>query len=231
MTERDDLSSYLLGELGPQEQAAFEQRLAQDAQLSAEVRRLAPVVQSLESMPGTAWRTLSTPSTGGAGPPQSAADGDLVARPRPLKRRLLLRPATAVAAAVVLFAAGFGVRTVLRAPGHGAALRAQIALHVLPGAPAGASGTATTTSDDYIEIAVRGLSPNRPGAFYEAWLMTSRRELVSLASFTVDAHGLAVVRVRLPAPARDYRYVDVSAQRAGEGTAHSATSVLRGSVS
>ena len=46
---------FLLGELSPEDAAAFERELAADASLRAEVEQLRPVVTRLEAVPDEAW--------------------------------------------------------------------------------------------------------------------------------------------------------------------------------
>ncbi len=76
----------------------------------------------------------------------------------------------------------------------------------------------------------KGLPVLGAGQYYEIWLMTDAKRTVPVASFRVDSSGEAVVRVPLPADPTAFRYFDVSRQRVGEGTGHSASSVLRGPI-
>ena len=64
--------------------------------------------------------------------------------------------------------------------------------------------------------------------FYELWLMTDTTHLVSVGKFRVDFSGAANVSMTLPASPADYRYLNVSLQRAGGGRGISNVSVLRG---
>ena len=58
--------------------------------------------------------------------------------------------------------------------------------------------------------------------------MTDATHLVSVGSFRVPRSGTARLSMPLPAPAGDYRYLNVSVQQAGAGSAISNLSVLRG---
>lgn len=87
-------------------------------------------------------------------------------------------------AALVLFAIGLGAGVLLEKP-SGAGNQG-LALNRLADAPPGASGTAQLVGSDRLRLVVQNLSPTRAGVYYEAWLMSSARVLVPLASFSVD---------------------------------------------
>ena len=79
-------------------------------------------------------------------------------------------------------------------------------------------------------LTVEHLPVTAPGHFYELWLMNSTSDLVSVASFNVDAHGRAQLSVPLPVSASRYHFLDISLQQAAAGPAHSGDSVLRAPI-
>ena len=91
--------AYLLGEMDADQSARFEQAMAADAALRAEVERLRSVVVRLERVPAEAWEAPEPPP--------------LVPPPGRAPRRLVLRPAVAVACASALLAAGIGFGALL----------------------------------------------------------------------------------------------------------------------
>jgi Anti-sigma-K factor rskA len=216
MSEHHDLSGYLLGELSDDERARFEQAIANDPTLRARVERLRPVVEQLGRVPGSAWETVVP--AGEKQPP---------ARPRLRGRSTVRLPRlAALLAATVLVGAGIAIGVLIERPSspHGVT----VSLRPLQGAPSTASGVATTVGAARIVLRVRRLRPTAPGAYYEAWLMTSTTDLVPIASFDVNNYGNADLDVPLPAPPHQYRYIDISLQHLGAGLAHSQQSVLRG---
>jgi anti-sigma-K factor RskA len=219
MKNEHDISDYLLGELEPHARARMERRLSEDPELRARADRLSPVVERLQTLPRAAWETI-----GVDGDPAPQAD-----RARRFGGRLTPRIAVALAAAaIVLFAAGIGVGTLLQrgsSPGG-----ATVVLNPLPGGPAAAGGVAHVSGSQRLQLVVSHLPRTTAGSYYEAWLMTSTTKLVPIASFTVDAHGAAKLQLTLPAPAHSYRFIDVSRQLLRNGTAHSGDSVLRGAT-
>ena len=243
MSDEAELSDYLLGELAPQERTRFEERLTRDASLRARVEQLRPLVGELQELPNEAWALLPAP----VAPVPRAEDGDTLrgvpaglgsrraGRGRASALALTRRPWLAAAAAVLLICAGFLGGWLLGA-GHSQGVHATataptvIALGALDGAPKSSSALAQMTGDGQMVLTVQGLAPAKPGAYYEVWLMTDLRHLVPVASFAVDADGRARIEVPLPAPPSDYRYIDISLQSTSAGTAHSADSVLRGSL-
>src|SRR5262249_23224636 len=84
-----------------------------------------------------------------------------------------------------------------------------------------------SVSADRMRLAGTHLPPLGAGRFYELWLMSSTTKLLAVASFRVDASGRAALSVPLPAPAQDYRYLDISVQTSSRGPGHSGDSVLR----
>ena len=222
------LSAFLLDDLDPGERDLIERRLAQDSALRAREQRLAPLVGQLEHLSPDAWAFVATRH--GA---QPDLRDDLSARaPVPRSRwwhgRLSMRPALAAMAAVALLAIGVGVGVLLsRTPGSSGTT---VVLRALPGEPTSAFARGRLTPDGQIELMISHLPASQPGTYYEAWLMTNTTRLVPVAAFRPGADGWAQLDLPLPAAAAAYRYIDISLQRTGAGTAHSRHSVLRGNT-
>jgi anti-sigma factor RsiW len=220
MTDDQQLSDYLLGELDPGARQQMERRIAENPELRARAERLTPLVSTLQTLPRAAWEAVG------------ADQGELKSAPgRPPRRSWRLTPRVAIAlvsAALVLLAAGTGLGVLLER-GSGPS-GAKVALKPLPGRPSAASGTARVNGSERLNLVVAGLPRNTAGSYYEAWLMSSATKLVPIASFTVDSHGRAHLQLTLPAPASSYRYIDISRQLPRNGTAHSGDSVLRGAT-
>jgi anti-sigma-K factor RskA len=220
MTDDQQLSDYLLGELDPEARRRMERRIAEDPELRARAESLSPLVSSLQALPPVAWEAIGADR----GEPKSTP------APAPHRfRRLTPRVAIALAtAAIVLFAAGIGAGMLLER-GSGPS-GAKVALDPLPGQSSAASGTARVNGSERLDLVVTGLPRNAGGSYYEAWLMSSTTKLVPIASFTVDSDGRAHLQLTLPEPASSYRYIDISRQLPRDGTAHSGDSVLRGAT-
>jgi anti-sigma-K factor RskA len=103
-----------------------------------------------------------------------------------------------------------------------------VVLSPLAGAPADSRATATITGSERVQLSVEHLAATDSGHYYELWLMTDTTHLVSVASFRVNSRGSARLSVPLPAAPARYRYLNISLQRAGAGTAISRQSLLRG---
>jgi len=212
MNER--LFDYLLGELAPDERAAFE---ASPVRM-AEAERLRPIVARLESLEREEWD-----------PPEAPALA-LPRSPEPRRRRSRpLRLAVAAGLAVLLLAIGVGAGLWLGGRDAGGRV-----LVLEPVEPAGAAAHGTVTilgRDGRARFKVQGLKPTANGEFYELWLMNSADDLVSLGSFRVPASGDADVTVPLPADPDGFAALDISAEPADGNPAHSARSVLRAPLS
>lgn len=76
----------------------------------------------------------------------------------------------------------------------------------------------------------QGLPPSPHGTYYELWLMTDSRHLTPIVAFSIGATGSGRLSLRLPDNPVHYRYLDISQQRLGGGTAHSGDSVLLGPI-
>jgi Anti-sigma-K factor rskA, C-terminal len=216
MSER--LFDYLLGELAPEERAAFEA----DPARVADAERLRPIVTRLESLEREEWDPPEAPALvlPGAREPERA--------PRRRRRVLTLRPVVAAGLALLLLAIGVGSGRLLDEGGGNDRGRV-LALDPVEPAGGSAHGTATILgrAGGRARFVVRGLKPSASGGFYELWLMNSADDLVSLGSFRVPASGKAVVTVPLPADPDGFAALDISAEPADGNPAHSASSVLR----
>jgi anti-sigma factor RsiW len=62
MSDRHELSDYLLGELGDDARARVEQRIAQDSSFGDQVKSLRPIVERLQDLPPGAWQSLGSES-------------------------------------------------------------------------------------------------------------------------------------------------------------------------
>jgi anti-sigma-K factor RskA len=215
VSAREDIAAYLLGELDEREQLAFEREVARDPELREEVERLRPVVERLHALDETAWRPAPAP-------PLRLPDAPTRTH-RP--RRLVLRPAVAALAAVVLLLAGLGAGLVIEGgdddSGRAVALR--------PVAGGDAHGEARLASRT-ATVRLAGLEPSARGQFYELWLLNSADDLVALGSFRVPESGDAEVTVPVPGDAGGYRFVDLSVEPDDGNPSHSGDSVLRGRV-
>jgi anti-sigma-K factor RskA len=236
MNRRELAAAYLLDTLEPAERTEVERRLADDAELRAEVEAARALTMHLGSLPGPAWPEAGVPTA--AASPTSTGAGEIAASdpaadPRSgsepgSPRRWRVRPVLALASLLVVAALGFGLGALLTG---GDSSRPAPAIVLRPLVPTnGEEATVAMPAPGEMLFTAEGLPALESGQFYEIWLMSSESRLVPVASFRVGADGHAQVRVPLPADPASYRYFDVSRQRVDEGTAHSADSVLRGST-
>jgi anti-sigma-K factor RskA len=223
----EQAAAYALGELDGPERAAFEARLAEDAELRREVEAMRATMGALEGLPGDAW------PGGAAQPIESDGRLDAPTTPTPTepgrpRRTWTLRPAFALAALVLALAIG-GAAGALLASGGGSEASAPTAIRLDPlDAPAAAGADISMPAADTMLLHVHDLPPSAAGDYYEVWLMDDAEKLVPVASFRVGDSGAAEVEVPLPADPTAYRYFDVSRQQVAGGTGHSGDSVLRG---
>ena len=229
MSER--LSDYLLGELPPDERAAFEAELERDAALRAEVERLAPVVTRLAAMEPAAWEAPPLPAL-----PALPTESEAQQERKPQRgrgwwqRSLALRPLPAAALAAVLIALGVAAGVLLgdREDEGAIADGRTVVLAPVEGGAGSGEGTATLAGDgDRAAVSLRGLPPSEPGQFYELWLLNSVDDMVALGSFSVPASGALDVTVPLPADAGRFGVLDLSLEPDDGDPAHSTISVLR----
>jgi anti-sigma-K factor RskA len=220
-----DIVDYLLGELTPDERAAIERRMREDAAFRREVERMRPVVAQLEALPRDAWERRGAPPLPEL-PPLPAAP----AAERRRGRRPAWRPVAAVAACAALIAAGVGIGALAFGGDDGGAAGPAIALARVGDAGAAATGEARVLASDDggLRVRVSGLDSSEPGGFYELWLLDGPDRLLSLGGFRVPASGAVEVTVPLPVEVTDFRFFDVSAEREDGDPGHSGVSVLRG---
>jgi anti-sigma-K factor RskA len=219
MNRRELAAAYLLDDLDAGGRAEVERRLAGDAELRAEVEAMRGLTSHLDALPESAW------PVGTAEPAPAVAVGATSGTPR----RWRVRPAFALAALLVVAAAGFGLGAILTG---GDSTKPTPAIVLRPLEPtSGEEATVAMPAPGEMLFTAEGLPALKAGQYYEIWLMSSTSRLVPVASFRVGADGHAQVRVPLPADPASYRYFDVSRQQVSEGTGHSADSVLRGSTS
>ncbi len=236
MNDRHEmLTDYLLGELTDEQRAEFEQQIARDPELAAEVAELGQVVTRLESLPDEAWAEEDPP------PfivPVSADSPQGSSRPGALRgfldRSFTLRPAFALAAAVLLFAGGIGVGSLTRSDDSAPSLGAtgeRADLSPVADIDPQATGTADIKRDGkLIRLRLSGLAPNGDDDFYEAWLMDPKNGLVAIGTFRVDRGGGATIDLPLPVGTDRFPLVDISLQPTNGKPTHSGVSVLRGKL-
>lgn len=222
MSRDEDIVDYLLGELPDADRDRVERAMRDDPALRAEVERMRPLVSDLHGLPAEAWGGAAA----GTVPPLPALP-PLTSIERRGGRRLMLRPAVALAACVVLLAAGIAIGAIVSRRGGGEGPRIALA-RIGEGGP-GASGTARVVSDDgtALRLSVGGLRPSGGSQFYEVWLLDGPRRAVSLGAFRVPGSGAADVTVPLPVSLTDFRYIDVSVEPEDGVATHSGRSVLR----
>jgi anti-sigma-K factor RskA len=217
MDDRGEITDYVLGELDELELARFERRLQEDAGLRAEVVRLSALVGRLDGLSEDAWNHVSAHHAGEPAP---------AARPLPaIRSRSRRRPAGLALAA----AAAAAVALVLALGSHTSTGRSHtVVLSALAGAPKGARAIATIEGAARVQVTVEHLPPTGSSRYYEVWLMTDTTHLVAVGSFRVGSTGRTHLSMALPASPASYRYLNVSLQRAGGGSAISNVSLLRG---
>ncbi len=244
----DQISSYLLGELGADQAAAFERRLEADPALREEVDRLRPLVVRLEAVPAEVWEAPQPPplvlpedvaepapeQAGGPAPPAPAQAG---ATPRRRLRlpNLTLRPLPAAAAAAILLAVGVAGGLAIGGTGGSeqpGSEATDLVLTRIDNGPSGAHGDVLVGSDKQrARLDVSGLDPSGSEHFYELWLLDEDGRMIALGAFQVGADGRAEVNLPIPVAPSQYRYFDVSLQKDNGDPAHSGVSVLRGPTS
>lgn len=229
MNRSEQAAAYALGDLSGTEVAAFEARLAEDAELRREVDALRATMASLGELPAEAWPGGERSEAPRRREPQPSRGSELVA-PRPRRRVWALRPAFAIGLLVLAIAVGGGAGALIFS-GDGSETPAPtlIQLNRLD-APAEAGADISMPAAETMLLNVHGLPPSAAGNYYEVWLMNDAESLVPVASFRVGRSGQAKLEVPLPADPTAYRYFDVSRQSLTGGTGHSSDSVLRGAT-
>ena len=234
MTEetRQRAVSYLLGEFGESDAAAFERELAGDPELGAMVDELRPVVGRLEGLPDEAWDQVEPPPLVMPGTPPDTGRTPVPTSPR--RGFGWLRAGTGLAASAIILALGVLIGSQIDDSGRpDPAPERTLALKSFGDAPAGASGKVDLVSSggDAATVDVSGLRPTGDSEFYELWLLGEEGELVALGSFRVEPDGHSRIEVPLPVDPDDYQYFDVSVQPDNGDPDHSGVSVLRGVTS
>lgn len=220
---RVDPAAFVAGGLDEAGMAAARRLLDEDPVFRSEVERLRRPAAAL----------AATAATDGGPAPELDLAAIRVARPPADRRRargaVVLRPAAAFAAAAGLLVAGaFGGAMAVHdggAPADPVAAAPAVRLAAIGGAPGGSA--VVRLADARAGLEVRGLAPSRPGEHYELWLLNTPQDLVSVATFRVDADGRARIAFPLGVDPGRYAFLDVSVERDDGNPAHSARSVLR----
>ncbi len=237
---RDQISSYLLGELDPTEAAAFERQIEADPELRQEVERLRPLVARLEGLPAEVWEApqpppLVMPEDAVQPSPAQAAAAPPVSRRRLRLPTLTLRPLPAAGLAAVLLAVGVAGGVLIGGNGGSSGPEAgatDLVLARIDNGPSGAHGDVLVAGDQRrARVDVSGLDPSGSDRFYELWLLDEDGRMIALGAFQVGADGRAEVELPIPVTPSQYRYFDVSLQKDNGDPAHSGISVLRGPTS
>ena len=239
---RDQISSYLFGELDATEADAFERQLDADSWLREEVERLRPLVGRLEGLPAEVWEAPQPPPLAmpedatGPSPARAEAGGAPPGRRSRLRLPTLnLRPLTATGLAALLLAVGVAGGVLIgggggsQGPGGEAS---DLVLSRIDDGPSGAHGVVLVADNKQrATVDVSGLDPSGSGHFYELWLLDEDGRMIALGAFQVGADGSAKVELPIPVSPSQYGYFDVSLQKDNGDPAHSGVSVLRGPTS
>jgi anti-sigma-K factor RskA len=215
MGDQGEIIDYILGEMDELDRARFERGMQEDAQLRSEVESMRLLVGRIDELGGEAWDYVDSREQ----EPQAQERGSRT-RFAPRRVALALGAAAVVILALVL-ALSLGSSST-SSSSH------TVVLSALAGAPPNARGTARFTGTETVQMSVEHLPATDVAHFYELWLMTDTTHLVSVGRFRVDFNGSANVSMSLPAPTADYRYLNISLQRAGGGRGISNVSLLRG---
>ena len=194
------------------------------AELTRELEQMRRIVATLGQLPGAAW------------PPAPRARTATGAQ-RPSRLRVTPGVAAALACATlaITFLAG-SLTHPLAGPGRPTAAATDHRTPHVVLAPLPSSGVvngravAYMTGGAHMTLTLKGLPPSAPGTYYELWLMTSYTRLVPVTSFRVGVSGDGTLRLLLPDDPHAYRFLDISVQRLGGGSAISHRSVLRGGI-
>jgi anti-sigma-K factor RskA len=198
MTMRDDATDdlavrYVLGELAPDEAAAFERRLASERDLAAEVERL-----------GRTYALVGTSAT--TAPPPELRARVLAGASAPRAARRLPRPAlqqvvTALAAtlAIVLGIDGYRTRRELDLQRSlTTALQEPNVVQTFAMGGDGAVGRVALDLDGQKgALVVRGLAPLGEGRVYRLWASVGDRT-IPCGDFRAAASGDALAQFRVP---------------------------------
>jgi hypothetical protein len=223
------LTDHLLGEDDPELREEAARRIAADPELAQRAAELRGVMSRLSELPSEGWPTTADHADIPPVPADAPAPDLRPESPRPPRRRRQRAIAIGLAA-VIVFLVGVGVGVVIRSTGrsHGGATQRRVALRPI-GSDHTAKGEARLTRNGHLRLTVSGLPQTGHGKYYEAWLMTSAKVLVPLATFRTSG-GSASLNVIPPTSVTRYRYIDISLQSHANGLEHSSDSVLRGST-
>ncbi|MGI8630949.1 MAG: anti-sigma factor domain-containing protein [Solirubrobacterales bacterium] len=241
---------YLLGELEDAQLAEAEQLMVDDAEFSATVERLRPLVTALSETPREAFspsapppldiemRRNTTEPEADAGFEWTEPRAATPARPETRRGWFSARPrvafgaaAAGLAAAALLIALAVNGGEQTGGPEGGPVRADRITLEPIFAQSPNARGMATFegTADDRVRVEVSGLPASAEGQVYELWILNPDR-LVSLATFTIPEGGKRTISVRVPVDRRQFRWLDVSREEKGGDPAHSGNSLLQGSI-
>jgi anti-sigma-K factor RskA len=220
----EELAAYLLDGLTPEEASAFELHLAGCAGCQAEERWLRTAVDVLPSSleqfePSLELRQRLMATV------RADAKAERDGR-RPARRNVwsfIARPATAVAAAVVL-AAGVG-GYLIRGGGEGGVTTKTFAAKPIGAVPT-ASGEVVKTAGTTV-LRVEGLPLQRRGRVYQVWL-ASGKQIIPSSLFVVDRGGHGSVAI--PGGLERVQAVMVSNEPAGGSKAPTTKPVLQASI-
>lgn len=203
-----------------------------EAELTAELEAMSSIIATLEQIPERAWLSELGPA-----PERAAATGRSRRAPGPIRStwgrsRVGLGGALAAACLGVAFLAGSLIH-----PLSGSSTRVPPAAPAVVLRPVSGSVSGHSLAVAYMlggnrrmHLQVVHLPPSRRGTYYELWLMTSTKDLVSVSSFRLTGSGSGNLDLILPADPGRYRYLDISVQRVGASPAISSESVLRGAI-
>ncbi len=206
---------------------------AREPELAAELEAMRSIISTLEGIPERAWLSELGPA-----PERLAAVGRAPRAWRP--PRLIGRPSRAGFGGAALAAACLAVAFLagsLTHPLTGSSTRVPASAPAVVLRPVSGSVGPHSLAVAYMlggnrrmHLQVVHLPPSRRGTYYELWLMTSTRDLVSVSSFRLTGSGSGNLDLILPADPGRYRYLDISVQRVGGSPAISSDSVLRGAI-
>jgi Anti-sigma-K factor rskA len=247
----DELPGFLAGECDRSQTLAIAAHLRSCALCRDELVSVAVAAGTLRAAaraernrPGPAWPGPTLPEghepggpangpANGDGSEPASGDPDPPAWLTHPSRRLPRAPSgrrrfAAIAAAVVVLAGGIAAAVGLSASGSSVVGRAT--LHPLD-APAGASGAITVTASSGSRLMVvrtRGLPAPGGQHFYEVWLLDPvTLKMLPMGALPPSGQASYGVAASLMA---GYSAVDISLQADNGNPAHSAISVLRGSL-
>lgn len=227
--------------------AADEEHIASCADCRAELAQLSGLVATarhdgpvlLEQPPEQVWQRIAatagvadSPAIAQAGPGRPRAVNPPARPPRTVRRRWTRGRLAAAAAGIAVGAgAAAGIAAAVSSPPPAAPVVASIDLRPLPQFPQwlGTSGTAVmraSAATQLLDVTLR--APRRQG-FYEVWLLG--RDGVSMISLgDLPASHAASFAIPAGTNLRFYSRIDVSLQPFNGSTAHSKTSVVRGTL-